>query len=274
MSDIRTGPDAADTMASWSTFPKDRCLLAVSRAFQYGTPTSVSEVDPLVILDPAGADNHWRHTPEQFKHYDWDPPKGAVVQWLDRSGDRERGHIAISMGGGQIVSTDKPGKGQIGVVAISDITWSDMEYAGWSTWINGRQVEGIGGSAGMEDTMKVGIVPNGSIVLLGEFFARGYAGEESYAYNTAISAYGSVAIADESQMSSLVVEANARRAALIADIAAQIKTAQVDVDALAIALAPKLGLDPAAIVKAFGEIHVDGALTSDGILSAVATVGH
>ena len=275
MSEIRTGPDAADAMASWSWYASDYCLQAVSRAFQYGTPSSPSQVDPLVILNPAGADNHWRHTPEQFKHYDWDPPKGAVVQWLDRRGDRERGHIAISMGGGQIVSTDKPGKGQIGVVGISDITWSDMEYAGWSTWINGRQVEGIGGQpSGTEHEMIVGVVPQGTIALIGEIVARPFTGDEKFIYDTHINAFGATPVADENQMSVLLSEASKRRAEFAALVAGQMKTATVDVDALAIALAPKLGLDPAAIVAAFGEIRVDGALTSDGVLSAVATVGH
>lgn len=136
-------------------------------------------------------------------------------------------------------------------------------------------IQGIisgGAAAGQEDTMKVGIVPGGTIALLGEFVARPFSGGEEDAYNTAIETFGSTAVSSEAKMSILIQEANARRAALVADIAAQVKAASVDVDALAAALAPKLGLDPAQIVAAFGSIDVDGSLTSDGLLTATARI--
>jgi hypothetical protein len=139
MADIFTGPQAADRMAGWHSYPHRFCLQAVSRAFQNGDATHASTVSPLVEVGTAS--QHWAAMPANLKH----PgdrnygtiPKGAVVQLV--GGD---GHIFISVGGGRGVSTDYPSPGVVSVAPIADIVnhFSGNPYAGWGEWINGRQI--------------------------------------------------------------------------------------------------------------------------------------
>lgn len=60
----------------------------------------------------------WNATPAMYKHYGAadTPPRGALVFW----NTRKYGHVAISLGGGKIASTDAP-SGHIGIVDISRI---------------------------------------------------------------------------------------------------------------------------------------------------------
>lgn len=140
MTDIRTGPEAADTMASWGSYPARLCLQAVSRAFQRGTPESPSQIEPAKSF--ANARLHWEGTPKEYRHPGEavQAPKGALISL--GNGD---GHVFISMGGGRGVSTDYPTKGRISVAPIADILshFSGNPLLGWSTWINGRAIQGV-----------------------------------------------------------------------------------------------------------------------------------
>jgi hypothetical protein len=78
----------------------------------------------------------WRHT--KYRHTSV-PPPGVPVWWT--GGSRGFGHIAISVGGGYVRSTDFPGSGRVGKVAIKTLTrrWRQT-YRGWSEDINGVRV--------------------------------------------------------------------------------------------------------------------------------------
>jgi len=67
------------------------------------------------------------------------PPAGAPVWWT--GGSRGYGHVAISAGGGYCYSTDIPGRGRVGKIAISALTRSwGQTYRGWSEDINDVRV--------------------------------------------------------------------------------------------------------------------------------------
>jgi len=61
-------------------------------------------------------------------HTDSNPPPGALVYW----DTGQYGHIALSVGGGKVASTDFVHKGQEDVVPIADITAKWGTYLGWS----------------------------------------------------------------------------------------------------------------------------------------------
>lgn len=67
------------------------------------------------------------------------PPKGVPVWWT--GGSRGFGHVAISDGGGYVISTDTGGKGRVGRTSIKHITnaWGQT-YRGWTEDINGVRV--------------------------------------------------------------------------------------------------------------------------------------
>lgn len=73
-------------------------------------------------------------------HYDGDgPPKGAIVYW--KGGSHGYGHMALSLGGGRILTTDPPGhSGGVGEASITmpRERWHH-KYVGWSTWY-GREL--------------------------------------------------------------------------------------------------------------------------------------
>jgi hypothetical protein len=57
-----------------------------------------------------------------------DPPRGALVFWRTSNA---AGHIALSLGGGKVLSTDYPRPGTVGVAPLSDIDqWGTR--VGWS----------------------------------------------------------------------------------------------------------------------------------------------
>jgi hypothetical protein len=78
----------------------------------------------------------WRKT--RYRHRST-PPKGVPVWWT--GGSRGFGHIAISDGGGYVISTDTGGKGRVGRTSIKHITraWGQT-YRGWTEDINGVRV--------------------------------------------------------------------------------------------------------------------------------------
>jgi cell wall-associated NlpC family hydrolase len=70
------------------------------------------------------------------------PPPGAAVYWI--GGSHGYGHVAISVGNGQVRSSDAGGTGQVATVPVGWITknW-DLRYAGWSNSINGYTIPGL-----------------------------------------------------------------------------------------------------------------------------------
>lgn len=74
-----------------------------------------------------------RHSPATV------PPRGAVCWWT--GGRNGHGHVAISLGGGRIRSTDLPTSGAWGSVNLStpSTVWG-LHYEGWSEDIDGARV--------------------------------------------------------------------------------------------------------------------------------------
>ncbi len=68
-------------------------------------------------------------------------PAGAPVYWAGG----KHGHIALSVGGGRVRSTDWPRKGQVGEVGIEEMTraWR-LAYRGWSADFAGAAIPGLG----------------------------------------------------------------------------------------------------------------------------------
>jgi hypothetical protein len=77
------------------------------------------------------------------RHTDRDAPAGAPVYW----GGGTFGHIALSVGGGSVRSTDWPEKGRVGEVSIDRLTraWN-KPYRGWSGDFAGVPIPGLGGT--------------------------------------------------------------------------------------------------------------------------------
>jgi hypothetical protein len=77
------------------------------------------------------------------------PPPGVPVWYGPGTGSRF-GHVALSLGGGRIRSTDCPREG---VVGDDDLHWPQRrwghDYIGWSTSIGGQPIPGLGGDDDM-----------------------------------------------------------------------------------------------------------------------------
>jgi hypothetical protein len=75
-----------------------------------------------------------------MKRYSGTPPPGAVVYWA--TGDH--GHVALSIGNGNVRSTDWPDKGHVGNVSIDHLTsWWSATYRGWSADYAGHPITGV-----------------------------------------------------------------------------------------------------------------------------------
>lgn len=90
----------------------------------------------------ADAVDGWKSEPASKRHTDKNPPAGAPVAWSGGSGGF--GHRALSLGNGQIRSTDAGGRG---VVATKPIDWFEqnwhLHYLGWSETISGQPIPGL-----------------------------------------------------------------------------------------------------------------------------------
>lgn len=88
----------------------------------------------------ATAASHWAGIPVTEKHPgDTNPPAGALVFWS--GGSSGAGHVAISTGGGNIISTDYPRSGMVSATTLSSISngWGE-HYLGWSVPVFQGQV--------------------------------------------------------------------------------------------------------------------------------------
>ena len=84
----------------------------------------------------------WKHALDRHKG-DREPPRGAMVYWL--GGSHGYGHIAVSVGGGMVRSTDAGGTGHVATVGVSWPTdhWG-LPYAGWADNVNDVRIPGVG----------------------------------------------------------------------------------------------------------------------------------
>lgn len=83
---------------------------------------------------------HWNAIPVTDKHpNDVNAPAGALVFWS--GGSSGAGHVALSLGGGKIVSTDYPRSGITSATTIDAISngWGE-HYQGWATPVFQGQV--------------------------------------------------------------------------------------------------------------------------------------
>jgi putative peptidoglycan binding protein len=76
----------------------------------------------------------------RFRHKRGTPPAGSFVFW----GGGTHGHVAVSIGGGHIWSTDIRRRGRVDRVTISFLTsrWN-MPYLGWTEDVNGVRILGL-----------------------------------------------------------------------------------------------------------------------------------
>jgi hypothetical protein len=88
----------------------------------------------------ATAITHWNSISSDKKHPgDTNAPAGALVFWS--GGSTGAGHVAISLGGGKIISTDYPRSGITSTTTIDAISngWGE-HYMGWSAPVFQGQV--------------------------------------------------------------------------------------------------------------------------------------
>jgi hypothetical protein len=80
----------------------------------------------------------WRKA--RFRHTRGTPPAGSFVFW----GGGSHGHVAVSIGGGHIWSTDIRRRGRVDRVTISQLNskWH-LPYLGWSEDVNGVRIPGL-----------------------------------------------------------------------------------------------------------------------------------
>lgn len=76
----------------------------------------------------------WKNTNDRYPG-NRNPPRGSAVYWT--GGSHGYGHIAISLGGGKIRSTDAGGSGRVATVNLDWVekNWG-LPYAGWAWDIN------------------------------------------------------------------------------------------------------------------------------------------
>lgn len=96
------------------------------------------------------ASTAWRNTNDRHPG-DRNPPRGAMVYWT--GGSQGYGHIAPSLGGGKVRSTDAGGKGRVATV---DLGWVEsawgLPYAGWAWDVNEITIPQTGGGGSTVDT--------------------------------------------------------------------------------------------------------------------------
>lgn len=143
-----TASQAAYRARQYTRFQTAMCLLFVKTVI---TPTVASPYrDRLPDANAA-----WYYA--QHKETSNNPPPGAPVYW--RSG--QHGHIAVSLGGGNVRSTDWDTSagtyhGHVGTVSIARITaaWG-MTYRGWSRDYAALTIPGIQEAASAPGTKSV-----------------------------------------------------------------------------------------------------------------------
>jgi hypothetical protein len=91
------------------------------------------------------AEDAWRRWGGQHPG-DKNPPPGVPVYW--HSPRHRYGHIALSVGGGRVRSTDYPRNTYVGEATIDEISrWGGYTYLGWSDRFSGGPIPDIGAPA-------------------------------------------------------------------------------------------------------------------------------
>lgn len=144
-SDGRVAPDCTTTTTACSTSglgDPNTCAAAVAWAKAHITTTYHSDYynrcDHVVGLEygfPASGSTtayaHWQAIPGADKHAgDTSVPSGGLAFFSSSSG---AGHVMISTGGGQFISTDIHGNGTLSYTTIAEIksSWG-LTYLGWA----------------------------------------------------------------------------------------------------------------------------------------------
>jgi hypothetical protein len=78
------------------------------------------------------------------RHSSLTPPAGVPVYWAGGN----HGHVALSVGGGRVRSTDYPHRGTVGEVGIAELTrvWH-LTYRGWGSDYCGNPIPGLPSSS-------------------------------------------------------------------------------------------------------------------------------
>ena len=118
---------------------------AVEKARQYTryrTGYCLNYVQTMLGSPWSGPSAIWAWNHAKHKHRgDKNPPAGVPVYW---SGGRY-GHIAISVGGGRVRSTDWPSRGRVSETSIDSISRSwRKKYEGWASDLGGQNISGVG----------------------------------------------------------------------------------------------------------------------------------
>ena len=128
---MRTAAEAIAESRRWSSNQYGMCLLTVQ------TWLAAPWTGPW-------AEDAWNRWGGQHRG-DKNPPPGVPVYWHN---PRSRyGHIALSVGGGRVRSTDWPSSGRVSELSIDQMTrgWN-LQYLGWASRIGGQAIPGVGHS--------------------------------------------------------------------------------------------------------------------------------
>lgn len=89
------------------------------------------------------ASTAWRYAIHRHKS-DRQAPRGAMVYWT--GGSKGYGHIAVSLGHGQIRSTDVPSSGRVSTVPLEwfGAHWPSLKHVGWADNVNDVIIPGVG----------------------------------------------------------------------------------------------------------------------------------
>jgi hypothetical protein len=120
---VRIGSAATAWANRVATFRSGYCLSFARQCFSVAPRYGTAAI--------AWANTRYRHTST--------PPAAVPVWWT--GGSRGYGHVAFSLGGGSLRSTDYPSRGRVGRVSIGTLNriWG-QRYRGWSEDINGVRV--------------------------------------------------------------------------------------------------------------------------------------
>lgn len=129
---MRNATESVRVARSHKTFEKDMCARFVWTC-----------IAAPKVYGMADANAAWSRA--TGKRTTGTPPAGVPVYW----GPSKHGHIAISVGGGRVRSTDYPTNGTVGEGSIEAVGKRfGLAYRGWSTDFGGDAIPGVGGAGG------------------------------------------------------------------------------------------------------------------------------
>jgi cell wall-associated NlpC family hydrolase len=142
---VTTGAEAIAKAKSISAWTVGMCDQFVARMYGFDSSGYSTAI------------KNWQATPSTLKHAgDWNAPAGALMYWS--GGSTGAGHVAISLGNGQIVSTDAPQRGTVGTVSarMPSDQWG-QNYVGWAyPYFQGREATtSLGGWSGSTSAVPV-----------------------------------------------------------------------------------------------------------------------